>query len=357
MSEHRKTLCYTDLTMNDHTQPESGSDVTVVKPSVPPAPSSPEGATAADAYEPVTGVELEPVSLRRGAAVARDGETERILLSDAPPLDEGVVHETTVASDAPLLGEQVFIDAWNAAEPEPAAPAPSTRGRAGAVLLREVLETAILALLIFLGVRAVVQNFRVEGASMDPTYATGQYVLVNKALYSEINLETLSKFVPFWHSSDTHHHLFRGPDRGEVIVFHPPLTNSFDRDFIKRVIGLPGDHIQVKDSKIYINGQLMQEPYLPPINTFCGGPYCDLTLGPDQYYVMGDNRTNSSDSRLWGPVTGDKIIGKTWWIYLPFNKFGKAPGGKPELVPAPAPSPGTSAPPSPALQPAPVAQR
>lgn len=325
--------------MNDHNQAGSGSDVTVVTPSASPEPLSLDNAPVADEYGPVTGVELEPASLRRGAAVSG-----------------GVAPGPVAVPETPLLGEQVFIDAWNAAEPAAPAPPPAaSRARAGTVLLREVVETAILALLIFLGVRAIVQNFRVEGASMDPTYATGQYVLVNKALYSEINLETLSKFLPFWQSSDRHHHLFRGPHRGEVIVFHPPLTNSFDRDFIKRVIGLPGDHIQVKESKIYINGQLMQEPYLPPINTFCGGPYCDLTLGPDQYYVMGDNRTNSSDSRLWGPVTGDKIIGKTWWIYLPFNKFGGAPGGKPELVPAP--SPGTSAPPSPAFQPAPVAQR
>jgi signal peptidase I len=226
-------------------------------------------------------------------------------------------------------GEQIFIDAWDAADREAAPVIAAHKRRSNMLLARELVETLILALFIFMAVRGVVQNFRVEGSSMDPTYNSGQYVLVNKALYARLNLDKLGKVLPFIDSEDTARHLFRGPKRGEVVVFHPPLPNSFDRDFIKRVIGLPGDHVQVRDGRVFVNGQELQEQYLRSAQTFCGGQWCDVTLGEDEYYMMGDNRTNSSDSRLWGPVRGNRIIGKTWLIYLPFGDFGPAPNQAP----------------------------
>ncbi len=198
-----------------------------------------------------------------------------------------------------------------------------------------MVETAILALAIFLAVRAVVQNFRVEGSSMDPTYATGQYVLVNKLLYQRVNLAPLARALPFLHLDGEERYLFRGPRRGEVIVFHPPLPStpsSGERDFIKRVIGLPGEHVLIRDGRVYIDGQELVEPYLRNVQTHCGSQWCDVVLGPDQYFVMGDNRGNSSDSRLWGPVSGDKIIGKAWFVYLPFADFGPAPNQQPVLA-------------------------
>ena len=250
-------------------------------------------------------------------------------------------------------GEQVFIDAWDAAERAVRPVIAARRRRSTLLLARELVETLILALAIFIAVRSVVQNFRVEGLSMDPTYATGQYVLVNKALYTRVNLKALGRVVPFIDSQDTAHHVFRGPKRGEVIVFHPPLPGSYDRDFIKRVIGLPGDHVQVKDGRVIVNGQELREPYLRSTQTFCGGNWCDVQLGADEYFVMGDNRPNSSDSRLWGPVRGKNIIGKTWLIYLPIDHFGPAPNQTPGMVaasggsagPAPRPSPSPAAPP------------
>jgi signal peptidase I len=237
-------------------------------------------------------------------------------------------------------GEQIFIDAWDAADREAAPSIAAHKRRSNLLLARELVETLILALFIFMAVRGVVQNFRVEGASMDPTYHSGQYVLVNKALYMRVNLKTIGKFLPFIDSEDTAWHLFRGPKRGEVVVFHPPLPNSFERDFIKRVIGLPGDHVQVRDGRVFVNGQELQEQYLRNVQTFCGGQWCDITLGEDEFYVMGDNRTNSSDSRLWGPVPAKNVIGKTWLIYLPFGDFGPAPNQKPGTAAASETPPG-----------------
>lgn len=199
-------------------------------------------------------------------------------------------------------------------------------------LAREVVETGIFALLMFLAVRAVVQNFRVEGLSMDPTYQSGQYVLVNKALYGRLDLQAISDLVPFWQTDDEPRYLFHSPRRGEVVVFEPPVPNGEGRDFIKRVIGVPGDRVEIRDEQVFVNGRRLEESYIQGVRTACFGQWCDLTLREDQYFVMGDNRPNSSDSRYWGPVTGDKIIGKAWLIYLPFSDFGLAPNGTPSLV-------------------------
>jgi signal peptidase I len=262
--------------------------------------------------------------------------TEPDAAAPVPAEAEPAPAETGAPADR---GEQLFIDAWDEAERTERPHPTERRQRSGLLLARELVETAILALVIFMGVRGLVQNFRVEGASMDPTYATGQYVLVNKALYARVNLKALGRVVPFIDSDETAHYVFRGPRRGEVIVFHPPAPNSYDRDFIKRVIGLPGEHVQVKDGRVYINGQELSEPYVRVAQTFCGGQQCDVQLGPDEYYVMGDNRANSSDSRLWGPVPGRNIIGKAWLIYLPIGDFGPAPNQSPRIVSASAAPP------------------
>ena len=188
--------------------------------------------------------------------------------------------------------------------------------------LRELAETVILALLIFLLVRAAVQNFQVEGSSMEPTLQSGSYVLVNKAIYFEINLETLSKFIPFIDpGDDPTRYLFRAPKRGDVIVFaDPKLPEGLpERDFIKRIIGEPGDTVEVKQGKVFINGQPLDEPYIlePPRYTY--GPE---TVPPGHYFVLGDNRNNSSDSRVWGMLPKEKIIGMAWLVYWPWDAFG-----------------------------------
>ena len=126
---------------------------------------------------------------------------------------------------------------------------------------RELAETVILALLIFFAVKGVVQNFRVEGASMEPTMHNNEYLLVNKAIYFRFDLERLHDFLPFIpDSNDGDRHVFRAPRRGDVIVFSFPLDPS--RDFIKRVIGVPGDTVEVKDDTVFINGSPLKEDYI-----------------------------------------------------------------------------------------------
>jgi signal peptidase I len=187
---------------------------------------------------------------------------------------------------------------------------------------RELAETVILAILIFLLVRSVVQNFQVEGRSMEPTLQNSEYLLVNKALYWEINLETLAKFIPFIDTDgDPTRYLFRGPQRGDVIVFESPTQapGEQERDFIKRIIGLPGETVEVRDCVVYINGDPLDEPYElePPNDTY--GPE---VVPEDHYFVLGDNRNNSSDSRSWGMLEKSAIIGQAWLTYWPLDAFG-----------------------------------
>ncbi len=203
-----------------------------------------------------------------------------------------------------------------------APPAERRRGRSAGRLLREVAETVILAVLIFLFVRAVVQNFQVEGQSMQPTLQNGWYLLVNKAIYFEINLDTVHKFLPFVDpGDDPTRYIFRGPQRGDVIVFRDPnvADGAPERDFIKRVIGEPGDVVEIRDQTVFVNGRPLDEPYILEKPSYTCPP---RLVPPGHYFVLGDNRNASSDSSSWGPVPKENIIGMAWLSYWPFDIFG-----------------------------------
>ncbi len=208
-----------------------------------------------------------------------------------------------------------------------APPARRSVARPAGRLLRELAETVILALVIFLLVRAVVQNFQVEGKSMEPSLESGWYLLVDKALYWEVDLNTVHKFLPFVHpGEDPTRYLFRGPKRGDIIVFVAPdqVPGSPERDFIKRVIGLPGDTIEVKNCTVYVNGKPLAENYIQdvPAYTYPTNGSGPVTVPKGQYFVLGDNRNNSSDSHSWGFVPKQNIIGQAWVVYWPFHHMG-----------------------------------
>lgn len=184
-------------------------------------------------------------------------------------------------------------------------------------LARDLTETLILALLIFLAVRATVQNFRVEGSSMEPSLHDGQYLLINKAIYFKVNLGFLD-FLPFFDSGDDpYHYIFRAPRRGDVVVFRFPGQPT--RDFIKRIVAEPGETVEVKEGLLYIDGKVLKEPY---INTRMHYEFGPVTVPPKHYFVLGDNRNNSYDSHSWGMLSEDHIIGQAWISYLPFSSFG-----------------------------------
>jgi signal peptidase I len=198
---------------------------------------------------------------------------------------------------------------------------PRTIERRYLTVYREVVETLLLALLIFLAVSETVQNFKVEGNSMLPSLETDQYIIVNRLAYAQFDLGIFD-FLPFFDAGDdSTHHLFGGPDRGDVVVFES-LSRS-DRDFIKRIIGLPGDEVEIHDGLVYINDEPLDEPYIRGTTT-CSGK-CSWVVPEDHYFVLGDNRNNSSDSRTIGPIPEKNIIGKTWFSYWPISDIGLAP--------------------------------
>lgn len=203
---------------------------------------------------------------------------------------------------------------------EKAAPIPARRRLA--VTMRELVETLLLALLIFLAVRASLQNFRVEGASMIPNLHDGQYLIVNKLAYAKVDLGIFD-WVPFFDPGENSvHHIFGVPERGDVIVFRAP--NSPQRDFIKRIIGVPGDTVEIKGNVVYVNGAPLDELYIQG-PTSCPGGCGPWTVAPGQYFVMGDNRGSSSDSRQGWLVPEENIIGKALFSYWPLSEAGLAP--------------------------------
>ena len=169
--------------------------------------------------------------------------------------------------------------------------------------VREYAETLIIALLIALFVRAfVVQAFKIPSSSMEPTLLIGDHLLVNKFIYG-IRIPLTDKKIL----------QFSEPQRGDVIVFIPPHERN--KDFIKRVIGLPGDKVEVKGREIYINDTLIEDPwgvYLPPENSKDFGPE---VVPPDSLFVMGDNRNNSQDSRYWRFASLNDVRGKAFIMY------------------------------------------
>jgi signal peptidase I len=218
----------------------------------------------------------------------------------------------------------------DAAEPVPspvAAPQPSgaTTGRAA----REIVETLLLAVVIFVGVRLVVLNFRVDGLSMAPNLHNREMLLVNRNAYFHFDLNGVLDALPGVDRDDDRIiYPFDPPERGDIVVFDPPVEGGADKPYIKRVIGLPGETIEIRqDGHVYVDGQRLDEPYLDGTANRCApGRACDPTLVPEGHvYVLGDNRGNSSDSRVFGPVDIDAIIGKAWVTYWPADDFGLVP--------------------------------
>ena len=193
-------------------------------------------------------------------------------------------------------------------------------------VIRELLEALVLALFVFFLIQVSVQNFRVEGHSMRPTLDGNEYLLVNKLSYFRLDMKRLARLIPFWdveEGAKKFAPLAGHPSRGDVIVFHAPTTS--DNDFVKRVVGLPGERVIIKDGEIYVNGVRLTEAYLKGAE-FSGDMSCiprtvSCRLAHDEFFVLGDNRANSNDSRDWGPVPLDNVVGKVWFIYWPLPKL------------------------------------
>lgn len=163
------------------------------------------------------------------------------------------------------------------------------------VVVREIVETLLLTFFIFWLVHSLVGRYRIDGSSMNPTLEDGQYLLINNFSY-----------------------YLEGPQRGDIIVFHHP--NS-ELNLIKRVIGLPGDEIDIANQTVSVNGHVLDEPYIKAEPTYNGS----WTVPDGNYFVLGDNRNSSSDSHTWQFLPEENIIGRAAIIYWPFSDWGEIP--------------------------------
>lgn len=185
-------------------------------------------------------------------------------------------------------------------------------------VLRDVVETLVLTVLIFVVVQSIVKNFKVEGSSMEPTLHDGEFLLVDKAVYWSVGEGLATRIAPeiALPTDGDRAYLFHPPQRGDIIVFKYP--NDTTRDFIKRVIGVPGDTVEIRDGTVYVNDHPLDEPYImaPPHYQMAA-----RKVPPGEFFVLGDNRNNSSDSHVWGMVPWFDMIGQAWVSYWPLGDW------------------------------------
>lgn len=189
--------------------------------------------------------------------------------------------------------------------------------------LLDMAETLGLAVILFLLVQLLVQNYVVTGGSMEPSVHDHELIIVNKAVYISLDREAVDNVIPFFDLPDGDDvYLFHAPQRGEVIVLNSPESDNLD--LIKRIIGLPGDTIEFdsRGGPIRVNGVEIAETWLYDDQLTRGH---DVTLGDDEYFVMGDNRRSSQDSRQWGTIGRDAIVGKALLTYWPAEDIGASP--------------------------------
>src|SRR5579862_8998539 len=169
--------------------------------------------------------------------------------------------------------------------------------------IRQIIETLLLLGVMIFCTHIIIQTFHIDGQSMEPTLHNQEYIFVYKVAY-----------------------LFSPPERGDVIVFQYPLNPQ--EAYIKRIVGVPGDVISIVGQTVSVNGVVLHEPYINKAdmqNPY--PPFVKRLVGPDEYFVLGDNRGNSSDSREWGFVPRNNIIGKAFCVYWPMteNNIGFLP--------------------------------
>ena len=170
-------------------------------------------------------------------------------------------------------------------------------------ILVDILETLLLSVVLFFLINAVSARIRIDGSSMEPNLHHGEFVIVSKVNYK-----------------------IGEPERGDVVVFDFP--RNITEEYIKRIIGLPGEEIKVVDGQVYVNGETLTEPYLKVEPRYEG----EWLVQEDELFVLGDNRNNSSDSHNWGMVPFENVVGEALIVYWPPSSWGLVSGATPVLA-------------------------
>lgn len=185
--------------------------------------------------------------------------------------------------------------------------------------LRDIFWTGVQALTLFIVLSALIGRFEIHQISMEPTFHEGQRIVVSK-------LDTIwsTLFVRTAHAAEAHPKSPFALQRGQIVVFYRTPDHAEDA-LIKRVIGLPGDTIELRGGQVYVNGALLDEPYVHGAPTDCEATCEPFTLDENSYFMMGDNRVNSMDSRVFGPVPSEQLVGHVVLRYWPLNQIALLP--------------------------------
>jgi signal peptidase I len=208
------------------------------------------------------------------------------------------------------VGDEIALGSYHpdlqpeAIGPSPAPDAKPSSAKKARAVVGEVLETIVLTLVIFFVIQLLVRNFRVVGTSMEPNLHNGQYLIIDKVSYR-----------------------LGSPHYGDVVVFEPP--NRPGEDYVKRIIGLPGQLVEIRNGQVFVDNQAMHEPFTVRPGSYSMEP---RSVGADEYFVLGDNRNSSSDSHSWGMVPSANLVGRAWISYWPPSSWGIIAGDAPTSV-------------------------
>ncbi len=161
------------------------------------------------------------------------------------------------------------------------------------LVIREVIETLLLTFFIFWLVHSLIGRYRIDGSSMNPTLLDGEYLIINNVTY-----------------------VMDDPEQGDIVVFRHPRN---ELNLIKRVVGVPGDQVEINNGTVWVNGEAQQEPFIADSPNYSG----NWEVPTGQYFVLGDNRNNSSDSHSWGYLPEENLLGKALFVYWPPSDWGE----------------------------------
>lgn len=191
--------------------------------------------------------------------------------------------------------DQLSATGESAVEGDSPRPKPAPNRPPASAAVREIIETLLLTFFIFWIVNALIGRYRIDGNSMNPTLLNEDFLLISNFAYD-----------------------LDEPERGDIVVFRHPLT---DENLVKRVIGLPGDAIRIEAGVVQVNGTVLNEPYIAAAPEYEG----EWAVPEDEYFVLGDNRNQSSDSAAWGYLPDERILGKALLVYWPPQEWALVP--------------------------------
>lgn len=191
-----------------------------------------------------------------------------------------------VANDTIQESEQALDSVIDQSEPD-------TYRQPTELVVREIIETLLLTFFIFWLVHSLIGRYRIDGSSMNPTLLDGEYLIINNVTY-----------------------VLDEPEQGDIVVFRHPRN---ELNLIKRVVGVSGDHVEINSGTVWVNGEAQEEPFIADSPNYSGS--WDVPAG--QYFVLGDNRNNSSDSHSWGYLPEENLLGKAMFVYWPPSDWGQ----------------------------------